>query len=132
MNTIEIRTRGFGLSQALADHCQMHFGRAIRLCAQHVGRVTVILLDINGDHGGEDKSCRAILSLPQGPTFTVEAVDRDLYRAICLAATRLKRSLRNRSPQHRGSHRAEVQRGHSASRPNYRTGLPAVSQVEAT
>ena len=96
MNTIEIRARGFGLSPALADHCQMRFERAIGSCAQHVRRVTIILLDINGDHGGEDKSCRAILTLPHGPTFTVEAVDRDLYRAICLAATRLKQSLRRR------------------------------------
>src|SRR5437764_14476229 len=62
MNTIEIRARGFGLSPALADHCQMRFERAIGSCAQHVRRVTIILLDINGDHGGEDKSCRAILT----------------------------------------------------------------------
>ena len=104
MNTIEIRSRGFCLSQALANHCQTHFARAIHSCAQHVRQVTVILLDINGDHGGEDKSCRAILSLPHGPTFTVEAVDRDLYRAVCLAAARLKRSVRRRFRQRRGSH----------------------------
>ena len=103
MNSIEIRARGFGLSKALADHCQIRFSHAIRSCAQHVRQVTVILLDINGDHGGEDKSCRAILTLPHGPTVTVEAVDRDLYRAVCLAAARLKQSLRRRLRQHHGS-----------------------------
>jgi putative sigma-54 modulation protein len=104
MNTIEIRSRGFALSQALSNHCQMRFDRAIRSCARQIRSVTVILLDINGDHGGEDKSCRAILGLAHGATFTVEAIDRDLYRAVARAAQRLKQSLRRRLRQHHGAH----------------------------
>jgi hypothetical protein len=96
MANIEIRARGFGLTEALANKCEACFGRAISVCAREVRRITVVLFDVNGDHGGEAKSCRAVLTRLPGPLIVVEAIDRDLYRAIAIAAARVRRSLHRR------------------------------------
>lgn len=89
---IDIHANSFPLTDALEQYVEAHVVSAIRPVERRVQRVLVRLEDINGDHGGVDKVCRIVLSLPSAKDVVVESVDADLYSAIAKSAARVRRS----------------------------------------
>jgi ribosome-associated translation inhibitor RaiA len=85
---IEIRTVGFELTEALRRHIECRVESALGWAARKVLRVEVYLSDINGDHGGDDKSCRLVVRLRRLRTLVIADVQRDLYAAVAKAAGR--------------------------------------------
>lgn len=107
---IDTRTIGFELSPALAARVASQVGSALSPVADHITRVTVRLDDINGDHGGVDKRCRAVVALARHGTAVADVTAADLYTAIDEAARRLRRSTQRALTRHVGRERKDPQR----------------------
>jgi hypothetical protein len=54
------------------------------------------LTDVNGPRGGPDKRCRVVAHPQVGRPVVVSRTDRDPVAAVIAAATRCRRSIRNR------------------------------------
>jgi ribosome-associated translation inhibitor RaiA len=85
---VDIRTRGFSLTDALRAHCRRHVDFALSRFAIRITRVAVRLSDINGPRGGEDKQCSLVIFLSGGSPIAVESTDADLYAAIARCVER--------------------------------------------
>jgi ribosomal subunit interface protein len=85
---LDIRGRGFPLTEALRAHCERRLSFALARFGPRLGRVGVRLSDVNGPRGGVDKRCQVKLPLAKGRTLTVQSSDADLYAAIDRAADR--------------------------------------------
>jgi putative sigma-54 modulation protein len=90
---VEIRTRGFVLTAALRSHVERRLEFALDRYQDRIARIRVVLADVNGPKGGDDKSCRIELRLRGGRALRVTAVDGDAYAAIGAAAHRAGRAL---------------------------------------
>ncbi len=93
MYTIDLRSSNVPISLSLREHVSRRLDFAIRRFAQHVDRVIVRLVDLNGPKGGPDKRCRMLLYLDGPETVVVEATDSDAYAAVSQAAMRLDESV---------------------------------------
>lgn len=107
MHDVQVRARGFQLTKAIGEHCVICFQKPLEWCTGQVRDAAVFLRDINGTHGGIDKSCRAVIRLSHGPAVVVEATSADLYQAISAAANRLRETLHHRigKARHQRRHR---------------------------
>jgi ribosome hibernation promoting factor len=90
---IETRTRGFSLTPGLRAHVERRLELALDRYAERVARVRVVVSDVNGPRGGEDKACRVEVRLRGGGAVRAAAADADAYAAICAAAHRAARAL---------------------------------------
>jgi ribosome-associated translation inhibitor RaiA len=61
----------------------------------------VRLRDVNGPRGGVDMGCRVVVWLRGRKAVIVDAVDRDLYAAVDLAAAKLREAVRRRLKRRR-------------------------------
>jgi ribosome-associated translation inhibitor RaiA len=100
---LDIRTRGFSLTDALRTHCERQLGFALSRFGDRLTRVTVRLVDINGPHGGVDKRCSLVISLRGLGPVVVESTDVDLYAAISRSAERAGQAVARRV-QHSHQH----------------------------
>lgn len=91
--SMEIRSQGFRMSDALHHYTERRLGFALRKFAKDIGRVTVRLSDLNGPRGGSDKRCQITAGVVPSQAISLQAVDADLYAAIDRAASRLERAL---------------------------------------
>lgn len=92
---------GLELSPAIVRHVRGCVGRLQPGPSRSIGSVTVRLSDINGDRGGEDMRCRMLIRFQGGREAVVEAVNRDLYRAIDEAWGRAREAVRRRLKKQR-------------------------------
>ncbi len=101
---IEVKSRGFELTQSLLEHVQNQVQAGLGRIGRRIKAVVVRLSDINGDHGGEDKSCQVQIVLPSSRTVMTQTVHRDMYASIAgaiekaryAASRQLKRRTANR------------------------------------
>ncbi len=105
---MRIHARSFAMTRSIHDHVWQQVGQVLDACDVHPDTSQVWLDDVNGDHGGEDKRCRIAVSNRIVGDIVVEAVDRDLYAAVEMAAGRLKVSLRKRLQRHRTMRREPI------------------------
>lgn len=117
----DIQSRGFPLTGALRDHVRRRLLLELGWAADHVGKVSVRLSDLNGPRGGTDKCCRIQISALRA-SLVVEDIEEDLYVAIGRAAGRAGRSLSRRISRHR-EHRP------AATRIASDRGLPVTADV---
>ncbi len=84
-------------SDALSEHLEQEIHRNLRRFGERITRVEAHLRDDNARKPGpNDKRC-VLEARPAGrDPVTVEASDEDLYRAVKLAAEKLKRALGRR------------------------------------
>jgi ribosomal subunit interface protein len=108
---LDIRARGFSLTQALRAHCERQLAFALSRFASRLTQVTVRLVDINGPHGGVDKRCSVVISLHGHGPIAVESTDVDLYAAISRSAERAGQAVVRRV-QH-----SQERRGHNLIHP---------------
>lgn len=90
---VDIRTRGFSLTPGLRAHVERRLEFALDRYEERIARVRVVVGDVNGPKGGEDKSCRVEVRLRGGGAVRASAVDGDAYAAIAAASHRVARSV---------------------------------------
>lgn len=79
---IEIRSRGFVLTDGIRAHTERRLSFALDRFSQEVRTVLVWVWDVNGHKGGgDDKHCRIAVQLRRG-TVMLEERAADLYVAI--------------------------------------------------
>ena len=88
-----VQTTGFKLTSGLLDaikeqthHLRAH-GRA------PIGRLDIVLRDLNGSKGGADKCCRIQCKLQGHEQIIAHVVSDDMYAAIHQSFGRLQRSI---------------------------------------
>jgi ribosomal subunit interface protein len=102
-----IHTHGFSLSEALKNAVKDSIA-ALRSRHQQIYNIDVRLEDINGSHhGGTDKRCSMMVTIPGSPAMMVSSTDGDMYLAIRQCAARLRHTLdRGRARQNRKNARS--------------------------
>ena len=90
---IDIRTRGFSLTPGLRAYIERRLEFALDRYQDRIARVRVVVSDLNGPRGGEDKSCRIEVRIRGAGTVRATAVDGDAYVAIGAAAHRAGRGV---------------------------------------
>lgn len=90
---IEVRTRSFSLTQGLHASVERRMELALDRYRDRIARVRVVLDDLNGPKGGEDKSCGIEVVLRDGRAVRATARGADAYVAIADAAHRVGRAL---------------------------------------
>ncbi len=90
---LDIQSQGFDLTDAIRDYAERRLAFGLGRSAQHVSNVAVLLADINGPRGGNDKRCRIRVRLAPSLEVVVEDTQSDLYRAIDRAAERMGRTV---------------------------------------
>lgn len=90
---IDVTTRGFTVTPGLRARAEKRLSLALDRYRERIARARVVLADVNGPRGGEDKTCRIELRLRGAGGVRVTAVDADAYTAIDVAAHRAARAL---------------------------------------
>ena len=93
---ITIHARNIDVDAAVREHVQRRLHFALGWAQQHLGRVSVVLSDLNGPRGGADKYCRLRCALPGTPEMVIEDTQADLATAIDRVADRAGRTLARR------------------------------------
>jgi ribosome-associated translation inhibitor RaiA len=93
---IDIQSRGFALTEALRAQADRRLRIALGSVSGHVRQLAIRLADINGPRGGVDKRCTLRAQVEGAPAVVIEHRDADLYVAIDLAASRLRRTVARR------------------------------------
>jgi len=93
---IDVQSRGFSLSRALQQAIEGEARQYAAGCANAPATIRVRIYDNNGPRGGIDKSCLVQATLPRrGKSVIVSHVDADMYRAIAVAFSKLRRATRS-------------------------------------
>lgn len=94
MLTLDLQSRGFALTEALATAIHREARRYAAAFPGLAPQLQVRVFDINGQRGGLDKGC--LIRAKAGRAVVVASdLDSDLYRAITAAFTRLARATRS-------------------------------------
>ncbi|WP_374691844.1 HPF/RaiA family ribosome-associated protein [Accumulibacter sp.] len=105
---ITIHAKDIDVDAGLREHVQRRLHFALGWAQQHVGRVSVVLSDLNGPRGGADKCCRLRCALPGTPEMIVEDTQADLATAIDRVADRAGRTLARRLARQRENRPAQA------------------------
>ena len=90
---INIQARQFSLTDALRSHAERRLKSTLNCCYENIQKVVMILSDINGPRGGEDKRCHLQVILAGLPDVVVEDIEADMYVAIDRATDRAGRTV---------------------------------------
>ncbi len=90
---IVIQARGVSLTPSLREYIERRIRFALDWATQHVRKLSVNLVDLNGPRGGEDKCCRIRLGIPGTSDIVIEDRQVDVRIAIDRAADRAGRTL---------------------------------------
>jgi putative sigma-54 modulation protein len=85
---VEIRGKDIELNEAMHEHIERRVQQGLNRFCDRIARVKVQVLDLNGPHGGPDKSCRIEIRLrPRGNVF-VKDTDAHFHAAVDRAVDR--------------------------------------------
>ena len=90
---IDVRARGFSMTDALRRYAERRLRFALGRCGGQIHRSVMRLSDTNGPRGGSDKRCHLQVVLAGLPDVVVEDTEGDLYVAIDRAADRAGRTV---------------------------------------
>ncbi len=90
---ITIQTRGFSMTEALRLYVLQRVRFALGWAGLSMRKLAVVLSDINGPRGGNDKRCKIQVQLIGGKDVVIEDTEADMYVAIDRAAERADRVL---------------------------------------
>jgi len=90
---INIQARQFSLTDALRSHAERRLKSTLNCCYENIQKVVMILSDINGPRGGEDKCCHLQVILAGLSDVVVEDIEADMYVAIDRATDRAGRTV---------------------------------------
>lgn len=98
---IDIQANGLTLTTGLRQHIRQRLFNAFKSTHQHLRKITVRLMDINGPRGGQDKQCRIHIGMIGGQDVVIENTDAQLHTAIEDAANRAQHTLARRIQKRR-------------------------------
>jgi len=110
---LDVRTRGFNLTDGIHQHVVDHVAAKVAKHARVISSLTVRLQDVNGPKGGPDKCCRIELLISGVGPIIIEETHQDTYAAIDAAGVRLVAAVHRELEQRRSRQR---QRGHKIVR----------------
>lgn len=84
-----VRPKNVEITRKLRAHLESKIFFGFDQFENHVRSISVVLEDINGPRGGEDKVCRIRLHPKDGALMVLEGRDFHLFAAISKAADRL-------------------------------------------
>ena len=91
--SLHIQARGFPLTRALENSVRTNLLDILERYRE-VMLLDVRLEDINSNqHGGIDKRCQVVLTLPNAPSVVIRSTQTDMYLAIKHCASRLKHTM---------------------------------------
>ena len=105
---ITIHAKDIDVDAGLREHVQRRLHFALGWAQQHVGRVSIVLSDLNGPRGGADKCCRLRCALSGTSEMIVEDTQADLATAIDRVADRAGRTLARRLARQRENRPAQA------------------------
>ena len=82
---IIVRSPNVPVSKALEEHCKSRVQRAVQPFAEQIGRVEVIMVDVNGPKKGLGQVCRVFVELTHGGHLMFASRARDFYSAASRA-----------------------------------------------
>jgi putative sigma-54 modulation protein len=82
---IIVRSPNVPVSQALEEHCQARARRAVEPFAEQIGRVEIVMVDVNGPKKGLGQVCRVFVELTHGGQLIFVSGARDFYSAVSRA-----------------------------------------------
>ena len=88
---ISVAAKDFRLTAALLNYTHERIKQRLGRLGVAAKRVQVILSDINGPRGGEDKRCQVLLDVAGRGQLAVHAIHSDMYGAIDQSLARAKR-----------------------------------------
>lgn len=98
---IDIQANGLTLTSGLRQHIRQRFLSAFHSSQQHLRKISVRLIDVNGPRGGQDKRCRVHIGIIGGQDVVIENTDTHLHTAIEGATNRAQNSLFRRIDKRR-------------------------------
>ncbi len=98
---IVIQARGLDLTAELREYVDRRLRFALDWAGYALAGVTVVLSDINGPRGGNDKRCRIRVTGNDGLDMVIEDTQADLHVAVDRAADRAGRTLARRLARQR-------------------------------
>lgn len=98
---LDIQARQVELTDVLQAHVKRRLEFALGTRFDQIQRISVMLSDINGPRGGNDKCCQLIISMVGQPNIVIEDVQAHLSVAIDRAASRASRTVTRRLAKHR-------------------------------
>lgn len=90
---IEVTNRNVRLSEGQKNWIKRRLQFALGRFVSRIRRVSVIISDVNGDRGGEDKKCRLRISIIPSGEVIVENVDASIESVVANVAERASRSV---------------------------------------
>jgi putative sigma-54 modulation protein len=90
---IDIRTKNLELTPSLKNHIQRRLAFALGAREDQIQRVQVMLSDVNGPRGGEDKRCRVLIRLRGLKDIVIEDCQSEMRTAIDRTAARASQTL---------------------------------------
>jgi putative sigma-54 modulation protein len=119
---IHVRSKQIELAENLHAYIERRLEFSLGRFSPRIQRVTVLVTDVNGPRGGEDKLCR--IEVRMQPTGTVFVEDRgeDLVATIDRGAERIGRSV-GRTIERERERGRRTRRKKSASSPSARAYL---------
>ena len=124
---IVTQARGFDLSDEVREHVQRRLGFAIDWAHEHIMSISVVLSDINGPRGGEDKRCRVQVALAGTADVVIDDTQADLYVAIDRAVDRAGRTLARRLARQRQHQHGRISDGDAELAASTQSGLASRS-----
>ena len=98
---ITIQTRGFSITESLRLYVLQRIRFVLGWAGIGTRKLAVVLSDINGPRGGNDKRCKIQVQLVGGKDLVIEDTEADMYVAIDRAAERADRALVRRMKRER-------------------------------
>lgn len=95
------QARGFDLTASVREHIERRLHFAFDRARHRVNRISVILSDVNGPRGGEDKRCRIQVSVAGAADVLIDDCQSDLNVAIDRAVDRAGRTVARRLARRR-------------------------------
>lgn len=105
---LHVRTRNFSQTQGLLSFTRARANSALSRFQQKVISVNLILSDINGPKGGEDKKCVMCIHLGASNPIVIQHIASDMYDAISHCCARAKQAVAKQSARLH-SHRSDKQ-----------------------
>ena len=92
----ELHSKQVRITSRLRGHIEERLRSTVRRFRNRVGRIRVLLTDVNGPRGGEDIECHIHARLGGGGVVTIKEYGSDPYSAVARAAHRVRHQLARR------------------------------------
>ena len=90
---IEIQTKQLKLGQTFKNNIKVKIRKLFQHSSDQVHRISVMVADINGPKGGEDKVCKVNISVGGGQDILVSAREASAYKAVTQAIRKASSTL---------------------------------------